>query len=427
MTAHAPRHSSTAKGKTGEPPGKRGGLGRRSLLAASGALAFVPAGAGRAAGAGGVRIGEINSYTGIPAFTLPYRNGWQLAVEEINGRGGAAGRRLEVISRDDAGRPQDALRFAGELLDGAHVDLLAGGYYSNIGLALSDFAESRGVPYIAGEPLTDALVWEKGNAVTFRVRPSTYMQAAMLVEEAARLPARIWASVAPNYEYGQSAVKWFFTLLRARRPDIRLAVQQWPALGRIDAAATVEALAAAAPEAIFNVTFGPDLTALVRAGNARGLFEKRAVVSLLTGEPEYLEPLGAETPEGWIVTGYPWQSLETEEHRAFRTAYERAYDAPPRMGSVVGYALIQAIAAGVGRLSGSGLEAWIAAFRGARFPTPFGPAYFRPLDHQSTLGTFVGRTAQRNGQGVMVDWRYVPGETVMPPDAEVRRLRPVPG
>jgi branched-chain amino acid transport system substrate-binding protein len=402
-------------------------LSRRHLIAASAALALAPRRRARGAEAGTVRIGEINSYTGIPAFTLPYRNGWELAAAEINGAGGVNGQRLEVISRDDAGRPQDAIRFAGELIDAARADLLAGGYFSNVGLALSDFAQSRGVPYIAGEPLTDALVWEKGNLVTFRIRPSTYMQAAMLVEEAAKLPARRWASIAPNYEYGQSAVKWFFALLRARRPDIRLAVQQWPALGRIDAAATVEALAAAAPEAIFNVTFGPDLTALVRAGNARGLFEKRAVVSLLTGEPEYLEPLGAETPEGWIVTGYPWQSLETEEHRAFRTAYERAYDAPPRMGSVVGYALIQAIAAGVGRLSGSGLEAWIAAFRGARFPTPFGPAYFRPLDHQSTLGTFVGRTAQRNGQGVMVDWRYVPGETVMPPDAEVRRLRPVPG
>jgi hypothetical protein len=65
-------------------------------------------------------------------------------------------------------------------------------------------------------------------------------------------------------------------------------------------------LAAAKPEAIFNVTFGPDLDQVRAQGNTRGLFEGRAVVSLLTGEPEYLDPLKDETPEGWIVTGYPW-------------------------------------------------------------------------------------------------------------------------
>ena len=42
---------------------------------------------------------------------------------------------------------------------------------------------------MASEPLTDAIVWSKGNRYTFRLRASTYMQCAMLVEEAAKLPA----------------------------------------------------------------------------------------------------------------------------------------------------------------------------------------------------------------------------------------------
>ena len=102
------------------------------------------------------------------------------------------------------------------------------------------------------------------------------------------------ATVAPNYEYGQSAVRWFKALLAARKPDVEFVTEQWPALGRIDAGATVQALAAATPEAIFNVTFGADLTNFVRQGNTRGLFERKSVVSVLTGEPEYLDPLGEE-------------------------------------------------------------------------------------------------------------------------------------
>ena len=126
-----------------------------------------------------------------------------------------------------------------------------------------------------------------------------------------KLPAKRWAAVSPNYEYGQSAVKWFKELLMAKRPDVTFVTEQFPALGRIDAGATVQAVAAANPEAIYNVTFGPDLTNFVRQGNTRGLFEKRSVVSVLTGEPEYLDPLKEETPEGWIVTGYPWEQITT--------------------------------------------------------------------------------------------------------------------
>ncbi|MEM6903703.1 MAG: ABC transporter substrate-binding protein, partial [Pseudomonadota bacterium] len=56
-----------------------------------------------------VIIGELNSYTRLPAFTEPYRKGWQLALDEINQSGGVlGGRPLEVISRDDGGTPADA-------------------------------------------------------------------------------------------------------------------------------------------------------------------------------------------------------------------------------------------------------------------------------------------------------------------------------
>ena len=371
-----------------------------------------------------IRIGEINSYTAQPGFTLPYRNGWQLALDQVNAAGGVLGRKLEIVSRDDAGKPQDAVRAAGELVNDAKVDLLAGAYLSNIGLALSDFALQNKVLYVASEPLTDALIWDKGNRYTYRLRPGTYMQCAMLVAEAAKLPAKRWVTVAPNYEYGQSAVKWFRQLLQAKRPDVEFVAEQWPALGRIDAGATVGALAGPRPDAIFNVTFGADLTNFVRAGNTRGLFEKRGVVSLLTGEPEYLEPLGDETPEGWIVTGYPYDTLTTPEHGEFATAYRGKFAESPRCGSVVGFSLVNSIVAGLLRTGATGADAMSTGFAGAEFPTPFGRAQFRALDHQATLGAFVGRLGVKDGRGTMLDWHYVDGRDALPTDDAVRSMRP---
>jgi branched-chain amino acid transport system substrate-binding protein len=403
----------------------RASLTRRSALAAALAAPLVSrARAQSTTGGAPIRVGEVNSYTAIPAFTVPYRKGWQLAVEEVNAAGGVIGRTLEVVSRDDAGKPEDAVRVAGELLDEQKVDLLAGTFLSNVALAVSDFAAHRKCVFVGGEPLADALVWTRGNPYCFRLRPSTYMQAAMLVEEAAKLPARDWVTIAPNYEYGQSCVKWFKQLLSARRPDVRFVGEQWPALGHIDAGAAVAALAQAKPQAILNVTFGADLTAFVRAGNTRGLFEDRAVVSVLTGEPEYLGPLGEETPTGWIVTGYPGAAVATPANTRFIEAYTKRYNEPPAMGSVVGYTLIRAIVAGLQRAGGTRAEKLIAGLEGASFDTPFGPAAIRAIDHQSTLGTFVGRTALKDGRGIMTDWHYADGAAYLPPDDEVRRMRP---
>jgi branched-chain amino acid transport system substrate-binding protein len=40
------------------------------------------------------------------------------------------------------------------------------------------------------------------------------------------------------------------------------------------------------------------------------------------------------------------------------------------------------------------------------------------------MGAFVGKTSLKDGKGVMVDWRYADGAKYLPPDDEVKRLRP---
>ena len=176
--------------------------------------------AATAASAQTIKIGEINSYKRLPAFLDPYRNGWQQALAEINAKGGVTmggkQHKLEVIARDDGGKPANAVKIAEELTIRDKVVLLAGAFFSHIGLALTDFAKQKKMLYVAGEPLSDALVWAKGNRYTFRLRPSTYMQASMLAEEAAKLPGKRWATVAPNYAYGKDGVKAFKQALSAR-------------------------------------------------------------------------------------------------------------------------------------------------------------------------------------------------------------------
>jgi branched-chain amino acid transport system substrate-binding protein len=372
-----------------------------------------------------VRIGEISSYSALPQGTEAYKKGWQLAVEQINAAGGViGGRKLEIISRDDAGQPDAATRAAQELVANENVDLLTGTILSHIGVAVADFAGRNKIFFLAAQPLTDAIIWEKGNRYTFRLRPSTYTQTLMLVEEAAKLPAKRWATIAPNYEYGQSAVASFKAALTAKRPDVEFVAEQWPALGKLEAGATVQALLAAKPEAIFNVTFGADLARFVREGNLRGLFKGRSVVSLLTGEPEYLDPLRDEAPKGWLVTGYPWSSIKDAAHVRFVEAYRAKYKEPPKLGSIMGYVTIQALAAILDKARSTDAEKLISAARGLTFDSAMGPITFRSSDQQSTMGTWVGKLDVVDGRGTMVDWRYVDGTNFQLGEAAVKARRP---
>ncbi|WP_086925249.1 ABC transporter substrate-binding protein [Variovorax sp. JS1663] len=389
------------------------------LLAAS----LCIAGAAGAAAQGTIKIGEINSYKALPQNLVPYKQGWLLAQEEVNAAGGVNGRKLETIFRDDNANPGDAVRMAEELVAREGVDILSGVTLSHVGLALTDFAKQKKMFFLASGPLSDKVVWDQGNRYTYRLRSGTYALSASVIAEAVKLKKKRWALIYPNYEYGQAAVAAFKENMKKAQPDIEFVAEQSPPLGKIDAGAVSQAIADAKPDAIFNVMFGSDLTKLAREGKTRGLFEGREVVSLLTGEPEYLDPLKGDAPNGWIVTGYPYANIDTPEHKAFLAAYQKKYNDYPRLNSVVGYATVKAIAAGIQKAGSTDTEKLIAAFKGLQFNSPFGPVVFRPQDNQSTLGIFVGRTAVQDGKGVMPSGTYLDGSKLQPAEEQIRKLR----
>ncbi|KGM49239.1 ABC transporter substrate-binding protein [Pseudooceanicola atlanticus] len=398
-------------------------LTRRMMLAAATALALVPA-AGMAQET--IKVGEINHYKRMAAFAEPYKMGIELALKEINADGGVLGKPLEFVFRDDQGDPAEAVKIAEELMTRDGAVMLTGTILSHVGLALSSFAAEKGYLYLAAEPLADSLVWASGNPNTFRLRASTWIQAAMLAEEAAKTDAVKYATIAPNYAYGQDAVAAFKENLKRLKPEVEFVAEQWPALFKIDAGAEVQAIERAKPDAIYNVTFGTDLAKLVREGGDRGLFDGRNVYGLLTGEPEYLDPLGDEAPEGWFVTGYPWYAFEDgTPEKAFVDAYMEETGETPKIGSLVGYLTAQSIAAAIEKAGATDTAALIEAFEGLEIEdTPIGPLAYRAVDNQSTMGAYVGTLALEDGKGVMVDWEYKTPDGYLPSDEEITAMRP---
>ncbi len=373
-----------------------------------------------------IRIGEINSYTGIAAgFTLPYRQAVEMAVDEVNAAGGLLGRRVEVLFRDDKGNPAEAVKHAQELVFGEKVALLAGTFLSNVGLAVSDFARQNKVLFVAAEPLTEAVTWSQGHRYTFRVRPNTHSQGRMLAEPAARLPYQRWAVIGPNYEYGRRAWETFWARLKELKPDVQLVGEHWPTLGKIEPSGYVTALLSQQPQAVYVSLFGSDWIAFAREAGKRGLFQKAFFVGILLGEPEYMDPLKLEAPEGMLVTGYPWYDIQAPAHKQFVARFEKRADRTPVAGSLVGYLTFLSIFEAIRKAGTTDTERLVATLEGLKVETPIGPISYRPFDHQSTMGAWVGTTKldRSRGVGIMVNWEYIPGEKVLPSEAEVRKMR----
>ena len=171
----------------------------------------------------------------------PIGKGWQLAVDEINARGGLLGRRSKSsLAMMPVARKRHS-RHAVELTSNAKVDVLAG-IPSNVGLALADHALKNRKPFVASEPLSDALVWDKGNRYTFQLRPSTYMQSAMLVEEAAKMHSQTLGYGGTQLRIRTKRRGQFQGIAWRASTRCRFVAEQWPDARQVDAGSTLRCL-----------------------------------------------------------------------------------------------------------------------------------------------------------------------------------------
>ena len=399
----------------------RDSLGKlcRALLVGASVAAFSPF----AMAEDVITIGDVNSYTNYPDHLTHYKNGMDLALDEINAAGGVDGNKLVVVTRDDKGTAGDAVRAAEELVAREQVNALSGSFLSSVALALNDFASHNETMFLASMSMSDRMIWQESNPYGFRLRAGTYTQSAILAEKAAELGKKRWALVYPNYEFGQRAAANFKHMLQAAQPDVEFVAEFATPLGKIEAGGVVQSLTDAKPDGIFSVLFGADLLKFVRAGATQGLFEGREVLGMTTGEPENLEPLKDDAPEGWWVTGYPWNDVKTPAHTAFLKAYQDRFGTHPGISSLMGFTTIKVLAAAFDKADSTATENVVAAMADLEVDMPWGRIRFRSQDNQSTIGSFIGRTKKGANGPEVVDSVYKEGDKYQPTDEMIASWR----
>jgi branched-chain amino acid transport system substrate-binding protein len=277
--------------------------------------------------------------------------------------------------------------------------------------------------FLAAEALSDKLTWQQGSRYVFRIRNPTYELVNMIASKAAAFSCTKWAILSSPDDAAKDTVANFKAFMAKLRPDVTYVGTQMVVAGQANAGATIDGLERMDAQCVFNTVFGADLFAIMREGNTRGFWQDVKVVSTLAGEPEYLDPLKTDTPVGWWVTGYPWSQDDRPEHKKFRDDFEARYHDYPRLGALIAYTTVKALAAGIARAGSTDTEKLIVAFKGLQFDTPVGRLTMRD-DHTSTLGSWIGQLAIKDGKGVMVNWTYLDGADYLPPLDVALKMRP---
>ncbi|NTJ11572.1 ABC transporter substrate-binding protein [Rhizobium lusitanum] len=371
-----------------------------------------------------IRIGEVNSYSGaLAAFTAGYRKGFDLAIEKVNAGGGVLGRPLEVLYRDDNFSPADAVRVANELVTNQGVDLLAGSYLSPSGLAIANYADHKKVFFVATEPLSNAMTWSRGSRYVFRVQTPSLFLATALAERAKDLECKEWAGTGPMSEAVTDMIRDFQAGLRRKHPDLKWGSDVLAPVGRFNAGATIDQFQRAGIDCVFSAHVGPDMIAFLREAKARGYYDKVKVVSVQAGLPEWLNSFGTEAPVGWITNGLPLNEIDAAPMKEFVQLYRSKYNEEPLYGAFLAYLSVEGIAAGIQRAGSTQVEDLIKGFRGAEFDCLIGKCRWR-LDHQLSLGAWVGSIAETDGKAKLADWQYISAEKGLPSEQEGLSMRP---
>jgi branched-chain amino acid transport system substrate-binding protein len=388
----------------------------RVVVAACVAICLAPL---AAAAEDTIKIGYPMPLSGpASVYGVPITKGAEMAVEEINAKGGVLGRRLELLERDSKASADEAVRLARELIIKNNVDFLVGTLTSAEAPAVSTIAKENKIVFIAPTSKTVQLTSAKNlHPYIFRLASNTDIDgssgAAVI---AAWKDVKRVATIAPDYAYGRDAVAAFVDYIKKARPDIEIVDQQWPKLGQSDFTPFVTAQMAKRPDAIFCDVFGGDFVTLAKQAAPLGYFKavnNRLVDSGEVGSTDIAVALGADYPYGIWANAYDpviWPVGEPPEHKAF-TEHLKAFTKEPYASgwAIMGYGAVVALAEGIRKAGSANSDKVAKALLGLTFDTPVGKRTFNADTHETAMGEFWGQMVKDEHFpfAIMKDPKYV--------------------
>jgi branched-chain amino acid transport system substrate-binding protein len=361
-----------------------------------GALFMVLAFAVSAYAADTIKLGVMLPLSGRAAdLGITCKQGAELAVKEINAKGGVLGKKFELLTADSKANVQEIVSLSNRFIQKDNVNFLFGVVSSAGALAAGQVAKQEKVIFMDTVGSTDALTKEKWNRYTFRSGTCNSQEANSLALYAAQdKKLTKFYNIGPDYEYGRTMWDIFKTRMAKENPKAEFIGEQWPKLFAADYTPYINAILAAKPDAVFCSFWGGDLVAFIKQAKPYGLFDKIKWIIATGADITVTQVLGKEMPTGLIVDQrYYFYWPDTPVNKAFVKAYKEAYGNYPSAWAEEGYDGIYFLADAVKKAGSLDTEKVIDALEGLTIDAPRGKATMRKEDHQLSCDFMVGESA----------------------------------
>jgi branched-chain amino acid transport system substrate-binding protein len=402
-----------------------GGAGAGPTGGATGGGGVAGGGATAPAEGGPIKLGMATTLSGsIAIFGEANKNAAELAVEELNEAGGVLGREVELIVKDDQAKPEVGAQLARDLIISEQVSALLGPVSSAVALAITEVSKERKVPFITHTSNTEALTVEEFQKYHVAVVPNTGMEARAQGVDLAGSDFTSWATIAPNYEFGQRQTGTFVETLQENNPDARIVEQQFPELGESDFQPFITSILSADPEAVYSPLFAGDLVTFTQQAANLGFFDQVFFTALY--ETDALQELADQFDLAGIraYSRCPF-TIDTEQMQAFVEKYEERFGEVPSDWACMAYDAVKLWAAVVEEAGDLDPDNFARTVEGFEFTSLRGDTFIRPIDHQAAVPSYIGELELDEERGFYVygNLQEVPAEEIWLSEEDVKQAR----
>lgn len=351
--------------------------------------------------------------------------GLQMAVDDLNQKGGLLGRQIEIVKADDAGKPATANTVTRNMILSDKVVAIFGASNSGTGAAEETLAGQYKIPALFYGGNDISLTTTNFNRYSYQLSPSTYMEPRAVAQYLAQSHVQRVFTLTPDYNFGRSYVSNFIAGLKESGAKPVIVGQQYTPLGTTDFSSFISAALAAKPDFLFLGLFSGDLITFIRQAQGYDVFKK-----LHVGGPtgtDTLESMKGDTPAGMVLWARaPFFAMDQARVGPFVERYHAAYHGWPSEWPVLAYASVQVWADGV-RKAGSFDGTKVAdALSGAQVDTIRGTLTLRACDHQADAPVYIGAVSAKvdpsYGFPLLDHAVTVPPSKTMMPCAEAEKL-----
>jgi branched-chain amino acid transport system substrate-binding protein len=318
------------------------------------------------------------------------KKSYEIAMEEINAKGGIKGKKVVLEFEDSQGKPEVARSIVERLIDVRKQPVIFGEYSSSCSKAISAVAEERKTPYLVVTGATDDITQQNYKYI-FRLNPTNayYAKGLMSFLNTVVKPKTI-AILYESSDFGTSGAEDMVN--QAKKAGMQVLVKEQYEKGAVDFRPILSKVKSVKPDVIYMVSYVMDAALLMRQ-----IKELRIDAKLYAGGaagfaiPEFIQ--NAKEASELVMTATLWSpQIAYPGARQFAENYNKLYKEYPSYHGAEAYSALYVIKDVLGRAKSWKADDIRAAFRATNMMTAFGPVKFEDKDgytNQNFMDTLV--------------------------------------